>query len=339
MTIDVDARVSSNLRLSSDYNVVRLDAPALAETARPGQFVMIKASAGLKPLLRRPFSIFEILTTADSSPAGFSLLNKRVGVGTTLLFDVKPQTRIACLGPLGRPFTLVDPPREAWMVAGGVGLAPFLMLARALRARGTAVSLFYGGRSADDLFFLDAFEQLGVTLVVTTEDGSRGERGLVTAPLHRALAARGERPASHRDPAEPKPRSPRARREEGEYREYSTHRGQRPTPPRAGGLGGRMQQDVHPGLLNAATAALPPMLYVCGPTPMMRAVATIGATHACPSEVSLEPMMGCGMGGCYSCVVSVRDDHDASPHFVRACMEGPIFAGDRLVWREPANTT
>ena len=276
MTIDVDARVSSNIRLSSDCNVVRLDAPALAATARPGQFVMVKASAGLKPLLRRPFSIFEILTTADSSPAGFSLLNKRVGVGTTLLFDVKPQTRIACLGPLGRPFTLVDPPREAWMVAGGVGLAPFLTLARALRARGTAASLFYGGRSADDLFFLDAFEQLGVTLVVTTEDGSRGERGLVTAPLHRALAAE---------------------------------------------------------------AALPPMLYVCGPTPMMRAVATIGATHACPSEVSLEPMMGCGMGGCYSCVVSVRDDHDASPHFVRACMEGPIFAGDRLVWREPANTT
>ncbi len=276
MTIDVDARVSSNIRLSSDCNVVRLDAPALAATARPGQFVMVKASAGLKPLLRRPFSIFEILTTADSSPAGFSLLNKRVGVGTTLLFDVKPQTRIACLGPLGRPFTLVDPPREAWMVAGGVGLAPFLTLARALRARGTAASLFYGGRSADDLFFLDAFEQLGVTLVVTTEDGSRGERGLVTAPLHRALAA---------------------------------------------------------------AAALPPMLYVCGPTPMMRAVATIGATHACPSEVSLEPMMGCGMGGCYSCVVSVRDDHDASPHFVRACMEGPIFAGDRLVWREPANTT
>ena len=276
MTIDVDARVSSNIRLSSDCNVVRLDAPALAATARPGQFVMVKASDGLKPLLRRPFSIFEILTTADSSPAGFSLLNKRVGVGTTLLFDVKPQTRIACLGPLGRPFTLVDPPREAWMVAGGVGLAPFLTLARALRARGTAASLFYGGRSADDLFFLDAFEQLGVTLVVTTEDGSRGERGLVTAPLHRALAA---------------------------------------------------------------AAALPPMLYVCGPTPMMRAVATIGATHACPSEVSLEPMMGCGMGGCYSCVVSVRDDHDASPHFVRACMEGPIFAGDRLVWREPANTT
>ena len=276
MTIDVDARVSSNIRLSSDCNVVRLDAPALAATARPGQFVMVKASAGLKPLLRRPFSIFEILTTADSSPAGFSLLNKRVGVGTTLLFDVKPQTRIACLGPLGRPFTLVDPPREAWMVAGGVGLAPFLTLARALRARGTAASLFYGGRSADDLFFLDAFEQLGVTLVVTTEDGSRGERGLVTAPLHRALAA---------------------------------------------------------------AAALPPMLYVCGPTPMMRAVATIGATHACPSEVSLEPMMGCGMGGCYSCVVSVRDDHDATPHFVRACMEGPIFAGDRLVWREPANTT
>ena len=61
MPVDVDARVVSNIRLSDDYNVVCLDAPSLALGARPGQFVMIKPVAGIEPLLRRPFSIFEVL--------------------------------------------------------------------------------------------------------------------------------------------------------------------------------------------------------------------------------------------------------------------------------------
>ena len=87
-----------------------------------------------------------------------------------------------CLGPLGRPFVPVSPPDEAWLVAGGVGLAPFATLAEALRARGTHVRLYYGARSGAELFFLDEFTALGVELHLTTEDGSRGERGRVTVP-------------------------------------------------------------------------------------------------------------------------------------------------------------
>ena len=83
------------------------------------------------------------------------------------------------------------------MVAGGVGLAPFATLAEALAARGTAMTLFYGGRSAADLFYVEFFEELGARLVLTTEDGSRGEAGRVTAPLERALAERPRRAAAH----------------------------------------------------------------------------------------------------------------------------------------------
>ncbi len=63
-------------------------------------------------------------------------------------------------------------------------------------------------------------------------------------------------------------------------------------------------------------------LYVCGPTPMMRAVATIADFHGQPCDVSLEQVMGCGLGGCYSCVVLTRQV-GAPPHFVRSCLEGP----------------
>jgi dihydroorotate dehydrogenase electron transfer subunit len=189
MPIDVAADVIANHRLSSDYNVLALAAPDIAATAAPGQFVMIKAGPGLAPLLRRPFSVFEILRDAGGAPTGLTILSKRIGVSTALIYEARVGQRIDCLGPLGRPFTIADPPFEAWMVAGGVGLAPFATLAQTLRARGVRTTLFYGARRAAELFYLDFFRELDVDLVLTTEDGSLGERGRVVAPLDRRLAS------------------------------------------------------------------------------------------------------------------------------------------------------
>ncbi len=273
MPVDIDAVVLSNDRLSPDYNVVALTAPEIATQTRPGQFVMVKCALDSEPLLRRPFSIFEVLRNEDGAVAGLSLLNKTVGVVTRALFALEPGQRLCCLGPLGQPFSVVPPPGEAWMVAGGVGLAPFLTLAEALQARSTATTLFYGGQSSRDLYYLDRFEQLGVRLFLTTEDSSLGEPGFVTAPLTRELEA---------------------------------------TP-----------------------AGRPVTVYACGPTGMMRAVAGLAHQHQRASEVSLEPVMGCGLGGCYSCVVPVRSE-DGSPHLVRSCLNGPVFAGDQVEWNELA---
>jgi dihydroorotate dehydrogenase electron transfer subunit len=270
MPLDVAAEVIGNTRLSPDYNVIALAAPAIAERTRPGQFVMVKPQPGLDPLLRRPFSVFEILRDGDEI-RGLSLLNKRVGVGTQLLYDAALGSRISVLGPLGQPFVPVDPPDDAWMVAGGVGLAPFATLAEALRARKTPMTLFYGGRSTTDLYYENFFRRLGTRLVLTTEDGTRGERGRVTAPLARALA----------------------------------------TP---------------------AAAGTTVTIYACGPTPMMRAVAALGHEAGRPVFVSLEPVMGCGMGGCYSCVVRVK--RGAGSHFVRSCLDGPVFAASHILWDE-----
>jgi len=135
MPVDIDAAVIANRRLSADYNILAFDAPEIAAAARPDQFVMIKTSGGQDPLLRRPFSIFEILRDADGRPTGVSIFNKRIGLGTTLLSRIEPGTRLPVLGPLGRPFEPIDPPAEAWMIAGVVGLAPFITLASALAVR------------------------------------------------------------------------------------------------------------------------------------------------------------------------------------------------------------
>ena len=130
--LDVPALVLRNAHLSPDYNVLHLEAPAIAAASQPGQFVMIRTAAGTDPLLRRPFSVFEVLRDAAGSPSGISVLCKRIGPGTARLYDAAAGDRLSVLGPLGKPFSLVLPPAEAWMVAGGVGLAPFATLTEAL---------------------------------------------------------------------------------------------------------------------------------------------------------------------------------------------------------------
>jgi dihydroorotate dehydrogenase electron transfer subunit len=269
MPIDVAAEVIANRALSGDYNVLALGAPAIAAASKPGQFVMIKPGAGCDPLLRRPFSVFEILRDGGGAATGLTILSKRIGASTRLLYDARPGDRIACLGPLGRAFTIVEPASEAWMVAGGVGLAPFATLAESLRARGVKTTLFYGARTARELFYLDVFRALGVDLVLTTEDGSAGEAGRVVAPLDRQLASRSR---------------------------------------------------------NASV-----MIYACGPEGMLAATARVSAKHHRPCQVSVERIMGCGLGGCYSCVVPMRGEHGGF-HHVRSCIAGPVLAADQIVW-------
>ena len=272
MPIDVAAEVTANRPLSADYNVLTLAAPAIAAASAAGQFVMVKIGSSHDPLLRRPFSVFEVIRTADGAPTGITLLNKRIGPTTSLVYNARPGQIAACLGPLGRPFTVVDAPDEAWMVAGGVGLAPFAALAESLRAKRVTCTLFYGARRGDELFYLDFFEALGVELVLTTEDGSAGERGRVIAPLERRLAER-----------------------------------------------------------RSAAGAPPVMLYACGPEGMLAATASTAARFDCRCEVSVERIMGCGLGGCYSCVVPMLGS-DGKFHHMRSCLAGPVLAADQIRW-------
>src|SRR4029450_5140918 len=116
----------------------------------------------------RPFSVFEVLRS-NNRVEGLTLLSKRIGVTTKILYDAVEGDTIACLGPLGRPFEIVDPPAEAWMVAGGVGLAPFATLGEALLARGTKTTLFYGARTGGGVVYLGWVTSLGVRGVRTPE--------------------------------------------------------------------------------------------------------------------------------------------------------------------------
>jgi dihydroorotate dehydrogenase electron transfer subunit len=267
--VDVTAEVIANRPLSPVYNVLTLAAPAIAAASTPGQFVMIKPGTGFDPLLRRPFSVFEIIRDSQGTATAITILSKRIGPSTSLLYDARPGQHMACLGPLGRAFSVVEPPIEAWMVAGGVGLAPFATLSEALASRGVTTTLFYGARSGAELFYLDFFRDRRVELVLTTEDGSLGEHGCIVAPLERALASRAP--------------------------------------------------------------SAPVMIYACGPEGMLAATARTAIRHGRPCQVSVERVMGCGLGGCYSCVVPMRGDAGRM-HHVRSCLAGPVLAADQIVW-------
>jgi dihydroorotate dehydrogenase electron transfer subunit len=179
-------------RLEGPYVILTFEHPEVAEEARAGQFVMIKAGTSAEPPLRRPFSILE--TNADAGT--FGLFLKAVGQGSRGLAGLRPGDLAQCLGPLGRPFAAPEGDAEALMVAGGYGIAPFLMLSTELARESRRGRVFYGGRSAVDLQVRDPFSTLGVTVVPATEDGTLGHKGRVTAPLEAHLDSMGGRPAS-----------------------------------------------------------------------------------------------------------------------------------------------
>jgi len=158
--------------------------------AEPGQFGMVSCGEGLDPLLRRAFSLAGVV--AKGSGSEVELLVKEVGKGTALLRRAVPGTELRLLAPLGRGFTL-EGGAPAALVAGGIGLPPVLFAAEAMAALGVRFDLFLGATTAAELLEVErcarACEAAGGTLVVTTDDGTRGERGLVVAALERRLAA------------------------------------------------------------------------------------------------------------------------------------------------------
>jgi len=148
--------------------------------AVPGEFVMVRGDWGVHPVLPRAFSLVE-------SGAAGSILVKAIGEGTERLAAMTAGDELVVFGALGKGYQYSDQPGRPILVAGGVGVAPLLFLARELHAAGQRAIFLYGARTQHDLPLSAEIEQVA-DLVVTTEDGSVGEKGLITAPLQRLLA-------------------------------------------------------------------------------------------------------------------------------------------------------
>lgn len=160
-----------------NYRVRTFILDASMPGARPGQFVM----AWLPGLKEAPFSL--------AYPAPVTLSVARVGPLTEGMHRLAVGDRLWLRGPYGEPFRVATDVRQPLLVGGGYGVAPLAYLAEVLLAHGQRPLALVGGRTAEDIIGLGRFQRLGVPAIVTTEDGSLGETGLITNPVACLLGA------------------------------------------------------------------------------------------------------------------------------------------------------
>lgn len=185
----VRAKVARNDRIGRDFCRMRLAAPYLGRTAKAGQFVEIRCTDGIDPLLRRPLGCHRI------TPGGIEVLYEIVGKGTELLAGLRAGAELDIIGPLGNGFE-PNTAGEAVLVAGGIGVAPLVALAEELAKRQQRTTrVVIGARSAAHVLCEKEFRSFGCSVAVSTEDGSKGHKGLATELLLDLL--RGPGPARH----------------------------------------------------------------------------------------------------------------------------------------------
>jgi dihydroorotate dehydrogenase electron transfer subunit len=181
--------VLSNILLGTGYYRIRLSCHREYARARPGQFVMVGFPQQMDPLLPRPFSIHRLIKQAGVI-TGLELLYKVVGKGTHMMSLRQPGDCLNLTGPLGRGFAVATEAENIKIAAGGIGVAPMIFLLDYLHEHKhdlAGVEVFLGGRSKADLLCLDEFLNFGLPVHLTTDDGSSGDRCLVTDPLEIAV--------------------------------------------------------------------------------------------------------------------------------------------------------
>jgi dihydroorotate dehydrogenase electron transfer subunit len=207
-----EVKVQENILLARDTYRIRFHCPELARQILPGQFVMVRLAGCDDPLLGRPFALYDTVLDEAGQPIGMDVVYLVIGKMTRRLAQCEPGCRLDIWGPLGNGFS-VDPVEHLVMVAGGIGQTPFLALGRQFldsRSYGdpqqqvqpaARVTLCYGVRSAEYLAGRAEFEQAGIGVRVSSDDGSVGRHGLVTELLEEILTEQSSQPSCPSSPA------------------------------------------------------------------------------------------------------------------------------------------
>jgi dihydroorotate dehydrogenase electron transfer subunit len=167
--------------------VMKVHAPTVAPAIRAGQFVNLRTSDSLVPLLRRPMSVHRVIRDGDS-PTGFAVLYDIVGPGTRSLASMTKGRRIDFIGPLGNSVAIPPGTKRAVLVAGGVGVGPIKIVAEELQRRGVRdITVCYGARDFDHVVPNEDVCPHGCRLLIATDDGSAGRKGRVTSHVEDLL--------------------------------------------------------------------------------------------------------------------------------------------------------
>jgi len=189
-TFQIKAKLLYNKRVKKDYLHCVLEAPKIARCAFPGQFVNIKITDSLEPLLRRPFSIHRI------RGKGIEIIYEILGKGTEILAQRKSGEYLDVVGPLGHgfdyrlPITPACPAGRDYrlpiLIAGGMGVAPLVFLAEKIKKDRPLVLI--GAKTEEQILCEKEFKDLGYDVKISTDDGSKGFKGKVTGLLNNLLS-------------------------------------------------------------------------------------------------------------------------------------------------------
>ena len=174
--IDIDAKVLSSEVLAEGLIRIILHAPEIAKDAKPGQFIQMLVP-GDAHVLRRPISLMAM----DAIAGTLTLAIQPKGKGTQLICGLKPGETVRCLGPLGTGFEGKGA-KTIYFVGGGVGVAP---VCGAMDGFATETSrAFFGFRTKNHVY---GMTQAPCAVTAVSDDGSIGEKALVTKPLLEAI--------------------------------------------------------------------------------------------------------------------------------------------------------
>ncbi len=287
--------ISSNAEVMPGINLMWVEAPDIAATAKPGQFITVRCGDFT---LRRPLSIHQVGSNdVVASPDAIgtrqshvAILFKVTGKGTLWLSQRKTGEKIDILGPLGNGFTIAPESKRLLLVAGGIGIAPLVFLTRQASFQ-HQIALIHGARTAAQLYPFSSEGKKraklsplpkGVQFIRVTEDGTMGKKGMATHILPAFLDWADQVYAC------------------GPVVMYEAM----VLPPYVSPLKGEGKAIVGEGLAPSHNLKL----------------------RRC--QVSLEVRMGCGFGACYGCTINTKKG------LKQVCRDGPVFELDDIIWQE-----
>ena len=177
------SKILKKTQLSENVFRMKLEAPLIARERKAGQFVIVRCDAEFGE--RIPLTIAD----ADEQAGTIDIIFQTVGVSTKRLSLLNEGDSLADLvGPLGRPTEIVQSvgrgvQGHVIVVGGGIGVAPAHPIAQAMKAAGNRVTVIMGARTKDLVIMEDEMRKVADELIVVTDDGSYGRKGLVTEPL------------------------------------------------------------------------------------------------------------------------------------------------------------
>ena len=184
--VQAKVKLISNTKIHHNYFHCALEAGRIAKEAVPGQFINVKLSENLDPLLRRPLSIHRVRGSK------VEILYEVIGKGSKILSQKRCGEYLDIIGPLGNGFS-VNYTRCPILVAGGMGVAPLLFLAEQLIQESKLKNknqplIFIGAKTKNKILCAAELKKFGCVVKIATDDGSKGFKGYVAGFLKKELS-------------------------------------------------------------------------------------------------------------------------------------------------------